>query len=252
MATAAVDPIPEMAGRPFIWFEPHQDDGLLWAWKILTHHALAGREVHVVLASDGSTSTIRNALNGTESNGEWGGWHYPPREGYEPLSPADFAAARDRELTAAAGLLGVLPDRIHLEVDWRGPTLDVPRATELIERYATLYPDAGLYTMWWNNPDPTHKALGEALRKLHVADPVRFPDCRWVVRRSQGPTAAGAVQYDVPASLAPSALQMARNACRAFNSWSPGRGMFAVGRQSVAADFDAVLRGDPSWIVKTA
>ena len=254
MTTPAIDPVPEMAGRPFIWFEPHQDDGLLWAWKILTHHALAGREVHVVAASDGSTSRVRRALNGEESNAAWaGGWHYPYREGYEPLTQEQFGEARDRELSGACGLLGVQPGNVHLEVGWKGPTLDVPRATELIKRYADLYPDAGLYTMWWGDVDPVHAALGTALRQLNLADPFRYPDCRWVVRSSQGPTAKNAVPYEVPTSLAATAHGMARNACLPYRSWNPAAGLFDIGGQSVPADFDAVMRGDvPNWIVKTA
>ncbi|MFH9552827.1 PIG-L family deacetylase [Streptomyces sp. NPDC017435] len=252
-----VDPV-SPTGRPFIWFEPHQDDGLLWAWKILTHHALAGRQVHVVLATDGSASRIRRVLNGDASNRYWGR-HYPEREGYghlTPMSPKAFAKARDRELKAACGPLGIVPENLHLELNWRQPKIDVTRARELITRYADLYPDAGLCTMWWGDTDPCHSALGTALRQLHLADPVRFGDCRWAVRRQQGPTAPGAVPYRIPPQFAATAHQMAKNACLAYSSWAPGEteddGMYAIGLHSVGSDLAAVKRGEPNWVVETA
>ncbi|MCQ9180162.1 PIG-L family deacetylase [Streptomyces sp. IBSBF 2953] len=252
-----VDPV-SRTGRPFIWFEPHQDDGLLWAWKILTHHALTGRDVHVVLATDGSASRIRHVLNGETSNRYWGR-HYPDREGYghlTPMSPKAFAKARDRELKAACGPLGIVPENLHLELDWRQAKIDVPRARELITRYADLYPDAGLCTMWWRDTDPCHSALGTALRQLHLADPARFPDCRWVVRRKQGPTAPGAVPYQVPERFAATAHQMAKNASLAYSSWAPGKteddGMYAIGLHSVGSDLAAVKRGEPNWVVDKA
>lgn len=254
---SVVDPVAP-TGRPFIWFEPHQDDGLLWAWRILTHHALSGREVHVVLATDGSASRVRRALNGEVANKYWG-WHYPKREGYDhltPITPQAFAKARDRELKAACGPLGIFPENLHLELDWRKPAIDVPRAKELITRYADLYPNAGLCTMWWRDTDPTHAALGTALRQLHLAEPARFPNCRWAVRRSQGPTAPGAFEYEVPVYFAAKAQTMARNASLAYSSWAPGKteddGTYAIGLHSVGSELTAVRRGAPNWIVDTA
>jgi len=250
------DPIPELAtGRPIVFYTPHQDDETLWAGLVLAHHALVGRQVHVVCASDGSTSAMRAALNGEADNGWWGGWHYPPREGIPaPLSPADFAAARDRELLNAAVQLGVPAANVHLETETRGTTITKDQAKALIRKYEDLYPDAGHYTMWWGDTDPTHKALGEALHELALTEPAGFNDCRWIVRRGQASTTAavadGVVEYVVPSALAAEAVHMARCAAKAYGSWSPPV-TYGIGQHSVPSDFAAVGRGEPNWIIKT-
>lgn len=249
--TTAIDPVPTApTGRPWIWYEPHQDDGTLSAGQIIAHHVLAGRQVHLVCGSDGSTSRIRDALNGTESNGWWGGYHYPAREGIPYLDPPAFAAARDRELLTGSVQLGVQPENVHLELDARGPTLTVAQATALIRSYEDQFPGAGHYTTHWTDPDPTHAALGTALRQLALTEPATYSDCRWVIRRSQIGTVAGAVEYVLPASLATQIVHMTRSAAKCFGAWAPPH-YLAVGQHSVAADFAAVGRGESNWIVKT-
>lgn len=249
--TTAIDPVPLATGRPVIFYAPHQDDETLFMGQVIAHHALAGRDVHVVLGSDGSTSRIRNALNGLEGNAWWGGSHYPEREFYSTLSTADFAAARDRELVAACGQLGVQPGNIHLELGTRGPTIDVPGAEALIRRYDDLYPDAGHYSMWWGDGDPTHKALGTALRNLAVSEPGTFNDCRWMVRTDQI-ASSGSVPYALPATTAATIQRMARRAGWAYRSWAPQQGLFAIGYHSVGPSyFDEVERGDALHIVKS-
>lgn len=262
--TTPIDPVPAAPGTwPIIFYVPHQDDEVLWMWLVIIHHVLAGRWVIIVLCSDGSSSAMRLTLRGEESNGYWPpGWHWPEREGIPDLTPDDFARARDREFVAACLAMGVRREDIHLERGTRSSTLDVPQAKERIRRYADQYPNAGHYTMWWGDTDPTHKALGTALQQLATdPDPAqRLADCRWIVRRSQGPTAPGATQYSVSADIRARALAMARIAVMEYRNWSPdmepdpelNRGRYAVGPHGVPLDFQAVDRGDPVWIVKTA
>ncbi|MEV1063369.1 PIG-L family deacetylase [Streptomyces sp. NPDC050263] len=251
--TTPTDPVPATpTGRPWIWYEPHQDDLALWFPKGAAHHALAGRDTHLVSATDGSTSVIRAALNGEADNGWWGGYHYPAREGIPaPLSPDDFAAGRDRELLHAAPQLGIRRANVHLELGTRGAAITVAQAEALIRRYEDLYPGAGHYTMHWLDTDPTHAALGQALRNLALSEPGTFADCRWVVRTSQAATIPGAVEYVVPAALQAQAFHMARSSAKCFGAWAPEQGMYAIGQHSVPADFAAVGAGRSEWIVKT-
>lgn len=263
MTTPVIDPVPAEPGDwPIVFYIPHQDDELLWMWLVIIHHVLVGRRVIIVLCSDGSTSAMRLAITGQEPNGYWPTeWHWPDREGIPDLSPTEFAWARDREFVAACRAMGVRREDIYLERDTRGPTLDVPQAKERILRFAAMFPGAGHYTMWWGDTDPTHKALGTALRQLATdMDPAkRLVDCRWIVRRQQGPTAAGAVQYSVSAALRAQALAMARCAVIEYRTWLPdlepdpelNRGRYAIGPHGVPADFEAVEAGGPVWIVKT-
>lgn len=247
------DPVPTPTGRRLYFYAPHQDDETLWAGQIIAHHALVGREVHIVLGTDGSTSAIRDALNGVESNGWWGGFHFPQREGIPaPMSPSQFAAARDRELLLAAAQLGVPEERVHLRTDTRTANLTVDQAKALILANEMATPGAGHYTTWWGDPDPNHSALGQALRELAAADKVK--DARCVVRRSQigtpEATAAGAVEYGVPSTYAGMARQMVLDATRGYGAWNPAGGTYAIGEHSVHADLAWAASGASNVIVR--
>lgn len=243
------DPIPTPTGRRLYFYTPHQDDETLWAGQILSHHSLVGREVHIVVGTDGSTSAMRDSLNGVTTNGWWGGYHYPEREGIPaPLSPADFAAARDRELIQAARQLGVTSDRVHLRTDTRSSSITVDQAKALILANEASTPNAGHYTTYWNDPDPNHAAMGQALLSLWQTGAVS--DARWVLRRSLiGTGIAGASEYTIPAAYSAQAKHAAKAACRCYGAWCPPES-YAIGRHSVPADFDWAESGESNWIVK--
>lgn len=258
MTTAAADPVPLATGRPIIFYTPHQDDETLWMGTVIAHHALVGREVHVVSVTDGSTSSIRDSLNGLESNGWWpAGNHYPAREGIPYLSPAAFAAARDEELIDACALLGVT----ELHIDWTVPladgttltrpaNIDVPQAEELILHFAEAYPDAGHYTMWWGDTDGNHKNIGKALWNLATTtDPARrIVDRRWLVRTGQNPV--GSELYGLPADKADTINGMVRSAVKAYDAWAPRAGRYAIGYHSVPSYFLDIEDGKTDRIVK--
>lgn len=243
------DPIPVPTGRRLYAYPPHQDDMVLWMGQVIAHHTLVGREVHAVLGTDGSTSAMRDALNGVDPNGWWGGYHYPDREHIPaPLSPADFAAARDREMLQECAQLGIRPENIHLRTDTRSANLTVDQAKTLILSFEALTPGAGHYTTHWTDPDPNHSALGTALRQLALAGQVS--DARWLVRRSQIGSVAGATEYVVPSAYAAQAKQMVRCAVRCYGAWAPPE-TYAIGYHSVPADMDWAANGGSNYIVKT-
>lgn len=245
------DPVPEFAtGRAIIFYAPHQDDETLFMGQVIAHHALVGRDVHVVLGSDGSTSAMRDSLNGLEPNGYWGGDHYPIRQKIPYLDPAAFAAARDQELIDACAELGVPDGNVHLELGTRGSTIDVPGAEALILKYEAMYPGAGHYTMWWGDIDTTHKNLGQGLRNLATSlDPARkLDDCRWLVRAGQ---TAGEPYVISDTGKAATARHMARCAAKAYAAWVPRAGRYAIGYHSVASLFEHVENEAPNRIVKT-
>lgn len=222
-------------GRPIIFYTPHQDDETLFAGQILAHHAMVGRRVIIVSATDGSTTAMIHTLNGKRSNGWWQGFHYPAREGYGPLTPSDIARARDLELIAAGGLLGAWPNDIHLRPGVREPEITLAQAESMIRHYAALYPDAGHYTTWWGDRDRNHATLGQALRNLPLKDR------RWVARAEYG--------VGVPYRAPEGAKLMARRATSAYRSWAPEQGLFAIGYHSVAPYFAEVEQGRPNYIV---
>lgn len=235
MTTAVVDPyaIPAATGRDVDFVSGHQDDEVVIKGKALAHHVYAGRPVNLILASDGSTTGALGMLNGETSSGWWGGYHHPDREGYGLLTPADIAEARDREYIGSGLQHGIPLDRIHLNLEHRGPTLNVDQALALFLRRREQAPDAGIYTHHWEDLDDTHKALGTALKELHDGSPEDWSDVRWMVRPEQIGDIAGAVPYGVPASYADRVKVLMTKAARCYAAWAPAEGRFAVGYHSV-------------------
>jgi LmbE family N-acetylglucosaminyl deacetylase len=244
--TAPPDPVPVPTGLPIVFYSPHQDDETLFMGQIIAHCVLAGREVHVVLCSNGNTSEARQEINGELlDTGWWKAWHYPAREGYEPLSAAEFGLARTREFRNALAQLGVRPENIHLgRADYPQPTSEtlpdsIPPswATALLQTWADHfvalgYPAVGHYTMYWGDPQADHAAMGTALVNLKTEQPALFTDCRWLVKPEQA-VAAGAAAYVVPVGFAAQAKSMSRLAGKAYAAWAPEAGAYAAGYHSV-------------------
>lgn len=247
----AADPVPLPSARPIIFFTPHQDDETLFMGHAIAHHALAGREVHVVLVTDGRTSAARNAINGTASSPWWGGDHYPGREGYATLDEATFSAARTAELRSACGQLGVQPGNVHT-AGLSETGLTVAAVQAVIEAYRAAYPTAGLYTMSWEDAQTNHAACGTALRNLAQADPVHYDDCRWLIKPEHRASVAWSSTYGVPAALAAQVDVMVERAVMAYGAWNPVQGSYAIGWHSVPAYFEQVLAGEPNYIHKVA
>jgi LmbE family N-acetylglucosaminyl deacetylase len=261
----ATDPVPaDPAGRPIVFYSPHQDDETIFMGQVIAHHALAGREVHVVLLCNGALSDARGEINGTVAdNSYWGGFHYPAREGYEPLSLQEFGLARTREFVAALAQLGVPAERVHFgradqplaTSDLLPDAISVDWATQVLNSWADYfqafgYDQVGHYTMWWKDPHADHAALGQALHARALAEPVTFGDVRWLVKPEQAVAAAASV-YALPAALAALIRLMSRRAGWAYRAWQPASGAFATGYHSVGnVYFDDVERGDPNHYVR--
>ncbi len=236
-----------MLGRVY-FLEPHQDDGALFMGQVAAHHVLAGRDVHAVLMSNGSTSNVLGELNGTAADPTWwGGNHDPDAEGYATLTPETLALARTNEWSQSWRQLGVGPDRMHFGADLPS-VLNLPDAvtaayaTEVI-RYlsdrdvADGLPRPGFYTMWWDDPTTDHANCGMALRTLALTDP-GYSQGRWLVKPEQA-ALAGAVAYSVPAGLLPEVKARQRRAALAYGAWAPELGSFAVGYHSVYTQYFA-------------
>lgn len=235
MTTAVADPyaIPASTGRGVDFFSGHQDDEVVIKGKALAHHVYAGRPVDLHLATTGETTAALRMLRGELSSGWWGGYHHPEREGYGLLTPQDIADARDREYIGSGLQHGIPLERIHLNKEYRGPTLDVDQAMNMLVRRREQAPDSGIYTHHWDDIDETHAALGTALKELHDKSPTDWSDVRWMVRPEQVGEIPGAVPYGVPASYADRVKALMTKAARCYAAWAPAEGRFAVGYHSV-------------------
>ncbi len=250
-------------GARVYFLEPHQDDGVLFMAQVAAHHVLAGREVHVVLMSNGSTSNVLGELNGDVADPTWwGGQHDPAAEGYEPLTPGMLGLARTDEWRQSWRHLGVPPEQMHFGMGI-GSSAFLPDqvseayATEVMRYWSDLdvaegRPRPGFYTMHWDDPNPDHAACGEALRQLRVTDPA-FSDGRWLVKPEQA-ASASALVYQVPAGMLAEVKLRQKRAAVAYGAWAPALGSFAIGYHSVFTQYFAggPLAGASNHIVRVA
>lgn len=259
--TAPVDPVPaNPPGRPIVFYSPHQDDETLIMGQVIAHHALAGREVHIVLCSNGQTSGALPQINGQATSSWWGGFHYPAREGYAPLSATDFGHARTWELYASCAQLGVPAVRVHigpadqdLTSDQLPDEISQSWGEQILTSWASHFTLRGFdrvghYTTWSGDDHPDHAAMGRALQSRRTLHPSWFDDARWLVKPEQA-AAAGAAAYTPPGSLAAQIKLMSRRAGWCYRAWQPSAGAYAIGYHSVPPMFAAVERADPNYIL---
>jgi GlcNAc-PI de-N-acetylase len=242
---------------------PHADDETLSMLNAIVVALLNGDEVHVCLASNGSTSSAFAEINGLVDDGPyWGGGHNPAVEGYAPLTLADLAEARTKEFRSACGQAGVLPENIHLGRP--GDTLtDLPDAvsaawaqelsTAWADHFEALGQTVAWGTMWWYDASSDHARLGQEWHRQKLADPTRFADCTFFIKVSERTTAhavaLGVFAFPVPPALAATVKTRLRHASLCYGAWNPAADSYAIGRHSVGTLFDAVAAGGPTYAI---
>lgn len=162
-------PNAQAAIGPAIFFSPHQDDEVLSFGAAITEHVRAGRQVIVVLMSDGGSSAACIPY--------WG-------------SRAACVAGRDQEfingVTALGGTPVISPTR---EVDGN---VTIAGAKATILSYYAQYPTGSFKTMSEFDASPDHSNIGKALRQTGIYD------ARYYIKHSEWTTHAGtfSMKYD--------------------------------------------------------
>ncbi|MBQ1064464.1 PIG-L deacetylase family protein [Micromonospora sp. C41] len=242
-------------GRPVIFCVPHPDDETLGAGVAIAEHVAAGRDVHVLLMTKGTSSGAIDKINGSLWSPWWGAPHNPTVEGYQPLDATTLGVARLREIRAALGCLGVAADRLHFAWDLIGTEpldtqVTVAQAKAAIRAlHAQVMadnPNSGNCGLWTpthlvdNNSD--HTNIGKASQQLGAEDPVVWADRRyWVIPPYWNDPRLNQVtgrMWDTPTDA--QIANRVRNACRAYAAWGPEQGMYAFGYHSVADMFAAM------------
>jgi len=227
-------PLPADDGSPRhvdLVFTPHPDDETLSLGVWIANAAARGDRVIVVALSDGRST---GALPKVEA-----------RLG-RPVSRDEIAAARLRELRAAATALGVAPAdvypaRLDAEGSPGGSRVTEPEAAAVIQAFAERFPDATSATMSWvAEMHPDHlsagRALWRAVRDGSVHDAVFAVSRLWWAL-------PGPVETPVlPASAVVRERVLA--AAADYDLWDPAEQRYAVGRTSVPPQFEA-LAADP-------
>lgn len=221
MLPATAVPAHAQPTAPAIYFVPHQDDETLIMGASIEEHVAAGRIVHIVVVTDGGASRVRAVLAG---------------EGYV-LTRAQFVAARNREIVAAARRLGVPWWRVHFE-DVLDGTLTVATATRIATKWATLYPGASLKTT------SAHDALSDHVNMAKGVAATVSNDKRYLQYRHYWSTMPVSGWFTT--GYAP-----VRYAVNEYRVWNPSIGRYAIGWTSVSSDFQALL-ADPLLRCKTS
>ena len=150
-----------------IYFAPHQDDELLSMGVDICHSLKKGMDVHVVLCTDGSGSSVKNALNNGKKCAKHDGEHI-----YD-LSIQQFIKARDEEFVGSCLALGVKKENIHIpQKRGKDGALAQVTAENIIKEYISVYgEDATVCTISQNNgakQHRDHKTLGRMAENMLI------------------------------------------------------------------------------------
>jgi LmbE family N-acetylglucosaminyl deacetylase len=187
----SVATVTKAQGDVSVFFVPHQDDEMFMAGHI-ARDVLAGKEVYVVLVTNGSASGIFKQLSDKRESLMSKDCKFPSwfncavQSCMDMFTKSSFSHARNRELLASVMVLGVSKSHFYLGIepysDLENKLIDdgsltVEKAQNLIETvakkfgrgtYSTVYPHAK------TKQHPDHKALGLGLTKAAIDSQKRF------------------------------------------------------------------------------
>lgn len=231
--------------RPAVFIVPHQDDEILSMGASIIAHLKAGRDVKVVMVTNGNTTGARATLCAQKGI---------------CLTPEQVGEARDLEFRDAMARIGVPAQNLYFE---HKPAVDNATANEVISKYIALFGTSASYiTMSWLDTHPDHYNLGYALNARCVASgkggsvPPQLSDCRFYQSALYQPAtpAAKLTNYDrvvTPAgayyTAAGADAARLRNAAAAYSVYKPEVGRYGIGVLSVASQFEYLSTAPRSW-----
>ncbi len=229
-----------MMKQTVLYCAPHQDDELLTMGIAICASLNEGKDVHVVLCSDGSKSKVRFKLRNGQSCEKHEGIHC-----YD-LSEEEFTKARDREFQGSCEALGVKKENIHIPskraIDG---SLSDEEAKEIIRKaLQEIDPHAEVCTIYpkGSSQHRDHTALGRAALSLYeegTVEKVSFflePYC--VKKTLEEKPSLKLKEYKAGFF----SKKKVRKAIASYSLWDPSNGRYAVGYHSVTDDFDNYIR----------
>jgi LmbE family N-acetylglucosaminyl deacetylase len=234
-----------------IYFSPHADDEVLTFGVPILNDIRAGKKVYLVLMSPGSHSFAREALNGAydkESNrsqlagkivkdGLYRVIHNPYKEHYKDgwLTRKKFGEARIREFYLSAAAFGIPRSQVqvfHVENDH----FLYRQVLGIFYLYAKRFPDATFKTMSIKDVHPDHAMCGRVLDDL-LKEHVIKHGVNYV-----SITTDRIKKVKIPGShkvylTNPADKTKLFKTIKAYNTWDPKHGYYAIGFHSVAVEF---------------
>ncbi len=230
-----------------IYFAPHQDDELLTMGIDICSSITKKQDVHIVLCTDGSASSIKNQLNDKQ---------YCPLHKEEHkycLSKEEFIHARDQEFIDSCLAMGVPRSNIHIPFRRTGDgKLSYEEAKKIINYYILKYRGQGeliVNTIYYNTGSQQHndhKVLGMAAKDLFKRgkfNKIKFfiePYClngwkRYLKIKKK------VADIDIMNKIIKSA--------EAYKEWNPDSRRFAIGYHSVKKEFDNLLKEPQTYYI---
>lgn len=204
-----------------IYFVPHQDDETLYMGADISQQYRLGRQVIVVLVTNGNASGVRYLLC---------------KQKNVCLTKMQFTTARNDEMIAAVKKLA--PNAVIRYENSQDGNLTKAQALAVLNKYLKLYPNASFNSTSWMDDHPDHRALAYAMKEVCLGKyPIANEDCRlfqgrdyWISRPVTGSFIAGNVSEFAAADE--------------YALWNPSIGRYGIGQQSVPESFTA-MRKDP-------
>lgn len=222
-----------------LYFVPHQDDELLTFGIDIANSVKDGRDVHVIVCTDGASSNVRLRLGNREFCTQCGEQHV------FDLTRDDFTATRDQEFYGSCDALGVKRENIHFEdervVDGE---LTVEEAKRIIKKFLKeIGEDCTVCTMYPNPPEIQHKdhmRLGKAAQELKAEGVIKHlvlmeePYVAIIAEHAPGeePTLIYADEETA---------KQIENAVASYFLWKPAEKRYAVGFHSVPDEMNQLI-----------
>ena len=210
-----------------LYFTPHQDDELLTMGIDICYSLERGADVHVILCTDGSSSSVKKTLSNGEICEKHQGKHI-----YN-LSEEEFIKARDYEFTNSCIAMGIKEVNIHIpDIRAKDGNLTIEQAEDIIKNFLNRYNrNTTICTIYFNTGEKQHidhKNIGIAAYNLYeknIINKVKFfkePYCNW-----------GITNKPVFVKAKQTIEEKIKNAIKEYSIWSPKHNRYAIGYHSV-------------------
>lgn len=228
---------------PAIFYIPHQDDEAIGMAGTILQHKAAGRQVFVVLLTDGGNDALREVMNQDVCRL---GPACPAPGGRHGLRWAedgdDVVRGRTAEFLRSVGHLGV--DRVFttgLHDTPYGDPADAPgtprydafvaRVEAVVRSFARRHPHAShRFVAGWLDGNLTHKACSDAA--FNVRDEIEDLGFNHVYTYAKDPVGERARSSTV-LHLPQRWMAAKRRAIASYRVWDPANGFYALGYHSV-------------------
>jgi LmbE family N-acetylglucosaminyl deacetylase len=210
-----------------VFFAPHPDDEVLAMGGAIAEHVASGRPVFVEMLTHGTASGVLGALN----NGQSCSWHSGSH--VYNLTAQEFGESRVREFKQAASLLGVkgvyVSELGDGQLQNKKPQIQ-ERIQWWIAQVGTGLSLKGIATLSAQD-HADHRALWSTLLASGWGD---IRGYAYSAGTAEG-TSSTANAVALGTYCAPKV-----DSFKAYKTWNPGAGRYAVGYHSVSSFFDTI------------